>query len=117
MRCGFSSIDDWPSVYWHVAFRVLLLVYVDDFKMAGPPSAVSLAWQLTRQELLIGEPGPVSVFLGCTQREHSVSDAATDAKHRALEYDLEEFLRSCLDLFEDLTGDKVHRTSPTLYLP
>ena len=35
LKCGFLPVQDWPSVYWLDASRVLLLVYVDDFKMAG----------------------------------------------------------------------------------
>ena len=75
LMCGFLPIQDWPSVYWHDESRVLLLVYVDDFKMAGSPAAVATAWTRIRQELLIGDPSPVTVFLGCTQSEHVVSDA------------------------------------------
>ena len=90
-------------------------MYVDDFKMAGPPSAVSSAWKLIREELLIGDPGPVTVFLGCTQREHVVSDSE-GREYRALENNMEDFLKSCFSMFEEMTGDYVHHTSPTPYL-
>ena len=95
LKCGFLPVQDWPSVYWHDTSRVLLLVYVDDFKMAGPPSAVACAWTRIRQELLIGDPCPVTVFLGCTQCEHKVSDSE-NREYRALENNMEDFLKSCL---------------------
>ena len=34
---GFEPIgEEWPSVYIHEKLQLVLVVYVDDFKMAGP---------------------------------------------------------------------------------
>ena len=34
---GFNSMGaEWPSMFWHPRLRLLLSVYADDFKMAGP---------------------------------------------------------------------------------
>ena len=38
---GFREIDPWRSVYFHDKLKVLLVVYVDDFKMAGKKWALS----------------------------------------------------------------------------
>ena len=38
---GFTEIPTWPDVYFHSARNLLLVGYVDDFKMSGPPEAVS----------------------------------------------------------------------------
>ena len=35
---GFDAIPNWPSCYFHKTLRLFLVVYVDDFKMAGPAS-------------------------------------------------------------------------------
>ena len=63
---GMKSVPDWPSVYFDVSSHALLMVYVDDFKAAGPPAALDDLWARIRPRLQVGEPGPVSVFLGCT---------------------------------------------------
>ena len=33
---GFVALEDVPSAYYHKGLKILLTVYVDDFKMAGP---------------------------------------------------------------------------------
>ena len=37
-RAGTNS--EWRSCYYHPKYKVFLMVYVDDFKMSGPPEAV-----------------------------------------------------------------------------
>eukprot|EP00972_Heterocapsa_arctica_P018610 2749023-Heterocapsa_arctica.AAC.1 len=31
---GFTAVDDWTSVSWHPKLKLLLMVYVDDFKLS-----------------------------------------------------------------------------------
>jgi hypothetical protein len=62
---GFTSIPDWRSVYWHPELKVLLIVYVDDFKMSGPESSVAKGWEGLRKGLVIEDPTPAGKFLGC----------------------------------------------------
>ena len=33
---GFTPVSDLNSMYWHSKFKLLLMVYVDDFTMSGP---------------------------------------------------------------------------------
>ncbi len=34
---GFEAVGaEWPSVYFHKELKLLLIIYVDDFKLAGP---------------------------------------------------------------------------------
>jgi hypothetical protein len=40
VEAGFAPIADWRSVYWHPKLRLLLVVYVDDFKMSGPAASM-----------------------------------------------------------------------------
>ena len=36
LNIGFERVaPEWNSVYWHKAKRALLIVYVDDFKLAA----------------------------------------------------------------------------------
>ena len=40
-KVGFKPAPDpWKSVFWNKDLKVLLTVYVDDFKMAGPRCSV-----------------------------------------------------------------------------
>jgi len=33
---GWETISSWPGLYWNSKYKALLIVYVDDFKMAAP---------------------------------------------------------------------------------
>ena len=55
-RAGFTQISkDWPSCYYHPRLRLMLVVYVDDFKLAGPKKSMAEGWKLLRHELGIEE--------------------------------------------------------------
>ena len=45
-QVGFRPLhpDCWPSMFWHSELRLLLAVYVDDFKMAGPTDNIDKGW-------------------------------------------------------------------------
>ena len=47
---GFVPIsrEDWRSVFWHPKLKLMLVVYVDDFKLAGPKENLSTGWELLR---------------------------------------------------------------------
>jgi hypothetical protein len=52
-----------------------LVVYVDDFKMAGPKAAMAEGWRLIRRNIRMDNPTPLDKYLGC---EHKVRCAALD---------------------------------------
>ena len=68
---GFVAIPDWPSCFYHPDLRVLMIVYVDDIKMAGPKEMLPEAWKLLRQGLKIGPTEPAAHFLGCTHTKRA----------------------------------------------
>ena len=35
-KAGFKPIQDWKSCFWHPKYKMLLVLYVDGFKLAGP---------------------------------------------------------------------------------
>ena len=46
-QLGFKpSGEEWPSVYFHEAMKLLLVVYVDDLKLAGPTETMSTGWSM-----------------------------------------------------------------------
>ena len=50
--CGFNPIaaEDkaWRSCYFSPTLKCYMIVYVDDFKIAGPEKNVKKAWELIR---------------------------------------------------------------------
>ena len=63
---GLVPIDDWPSCYFHEKYKLFLMVYVDDFKMAGPEDRLEKGWELVRESgLKIEDPTPPGLFPGC----------------------------------------------------
>ena len=73
---GFVPCSPWRSCYFHPELGVFLIVYVDDFKMAGPTGeAMKRGWDLIRgpskvapEGLQTGDPEGVGRFLGCHHR-------------------------------------------------
>ena len=59
---GFNCIPEWKSCYWHHELRVLLVLYVDDFKLAGPTKNLPVAWEKIRRNLNTGDPQPLDHF-------------------------------------------------------
>jgi len=49
--------EGWPSVFFHPELKLLLVVYVDDFKMAGPIESMSKGWKLIDPRLTWTHPG------------------------------------------------------------
>ena len=64
---GFIMPDPggWPSVLFHTKLKLLLVVYVDDFKIAGPIESMSQGWQLFASKIDMDTPGQVNRYLGC----------------------------------------------------
>ena len=64
---GFAIPDPegWPSVFFHANLRLLLIVYVDDFKMSGPKDSLQKGWSLIASKIDLDTPGPVGRYLGC----------------------------------------------------
>ena len=45
-QIGFLPITDWRSCFWNENLKVMLVIYVDDFKMSGPIYGLKKAWIL-----------------------------------------------------------------------
>ena len=56
---GFIMPDPegWPSVFFHPELKLLLVVYVDDFKMSGPKENMSKGWSLIASKIDMDTPG------------------------------------------------------------
>ena len=96
---GFSAVGaEWPSVYYHKELELLLIIYVDDFKLAGPEENLAKGWALLRTKLTIGPEGPLGMYLGCNQQRESMTlyDGGTA---NIVIYDMESFLMQCIERY------------------
>ena len=46
---GIVELDNWGSCFWHPELKVSLIVYVDDFKLAGPTRNLTEGRGLSRK--------------------------------------------------------------------
>ncbi len=51
---GFRTIPGWPGVFTHEPFLVVLVVYVDDFKLAGDERDIEAAWRAISDAVNVG---------------------------------------------------------------
>jgi len=132
LSVGFTQVPDWQSVMWHPELKLLLVVYVDDFKLAGPTKSLPQDWSLLKQGLIIDDPRPVDKYLGCNhilhtiaapspfnvhtmQAEGGTSKDATSAKTNSssrktikmMQYDQSSFLKTCVEKYLELSGKQI----------
>ena len=71
VKQGWKQIlpDIWHSIFHHHELNCLLVVYVDDFKMAGPSENLPKAWASIKAAVDIGEPEAYDRYFGCMHRE------------------------------------------------
>ena len=49
---------NWPNVFWHAVKKLLLVVYVDDFKLSGPENQLEWFFDELRKHVDIEDPVP-----------------------------------------------------------
>ena len=81
---------------------MLLVVYVDDFKLAGPIAHLAKGWELITRYIQMEPPTPVGQFLGCDQKVVTARIKETGAMVRTMEYDMRSFLESCIERYQEL---------------
>ena len=64
---GFHPLypECWPSMFWHPRLKLLLGVYVDDFKMSGPSENIDAGWKLIASQIDMDTPEDAGRYLGC----------------------------------------------------
>ena len=95
---GFEPAKNWQSCYFHRDLQLFLIVYVDDFKMAGPPEAMKKGWALIRKNLILDDPTPFQRFLGCLHIICERTSPISGRTVRALEYDMSGFMYQCVSV-------------------
>ena len=63
---GFHPLypECWPSMFWHPKLKLLLGVYVDDFKMSGPSKNIDEGWKLIASQIDMDTPEDAGRYLG-----------------------------------------------------
>lgn len=55
-KCGFEKVVGWECFYVHREKQLFLIVYVDDFKMAGVKDNIKPMWETISKYLTIDDP-------------------------------------------------------------
>ena len=103
-KVGFVPIEEWRSCFWHPKWKMFLVVYVDDFKLAGPEKHMAECWHAIRSGIKTDDPSPVGKYLGCDHKVSTQMDPSTGHEYRIMEYDMSDFMRSCVDRYVELAG-------------
>ena len=83
--------------------KLLLVIYVDDLKMAGPKAQLPKGWSMLRQELRLEEETPLGLYLGCRiSKGEAVLHDKTPV--RTVTYDMETYLDMTVKKYCDVTG-------------
>ena len=71
MKVGFEAVltDVWKSVFYHPTKKLLLVVYMDDFKLAGPKQNIKEGWDLISSVIDMDSPDTVGRYFGCMHKE------------------------------------------------
>ncbi|CAE7705382.1 unnamed protein product [Symbiodinium sp. KB8] len=103
-KFGFKPLgDEWPSLYFHPDMKLLLVIYVDDLKLAGPKAQLSKGWDMLRRELRLEEETPLGLYLGCRiSKGEAVLHDKTSV--RTVTYDMETYLDMTVKKYSDVTG-------------
>ena len=114
---GFVEIEDWKSCFWHPALKVFLVLYVDDFKLVGPQESMEEAWKMIRQDIVTGDPRPLTHFLGCTHEPVKFTPEGSNKEVNGQIKNMEGFFRKCVETFQHLAGEGVKmKVVPTPFI-
>ena len=97
---------EWPSLYFHDQYKLLLAVYVDDLKMSGPKENLAKGWAEIRKVLDLEEEQPLGLYLGC-KVEKFCTKLHNGADVNAISYSMYDLLDMSVRKYCDITGLKM----------
>ena len=91
-------------MYFHKGLKLLLVIYFDDLKLAGPAQNLTKGWELLRSKLRIEPETDLGLYLGCllskgTNRLHDGTEEVT-----TMTYNMEGLLKLSVDKYLELVG-------------
>ena len=85
-------VEGHPSCYFHHGLNLFLMIYVDDFKLAGPRVHLKAGWDLVCAAVEMGRQEEAGLFLGC-HHERFEETLASGVVARGFKYNTEAYIR------------------------
>ena len=108
--------EEWPSMYFHKKLQLLLVIYVDDLKLAGPEENLTEGWEMLRSKLNIEPETDLGLYLGCVLRKGSTK-LHDGTPVSIMTYDMEGLLKLSVEKYLDIVGKDTklkHVSTPSL---
>ena len=108
--------EEWPSMYFHKKLQLLLVIYVDDLKLAGPEENLTKGWEMLRSKLNIEPETDLGLYLGCILSKGS-SKLHDGTPVSTMTYDMEGLLKLSVERYLDVVGKDTklkHVSTPSL---
>ena len=108
--------EEWPSMYFHKKLQLLLVIYVDDLKLAGPEENLTKGWEMLRSKLNIEPETDLGLYLGCILSKGS-SKLHDGTPVSTMTYDMEGLLKLSVERYLDIVGKDTklkHVSTPSL---
>ena len=81
LRRGFAPFaEEWQGVYWHEVSRALLIVYVDDFKLAARHGEHDALWSSIRKVIDMDPETLDGRFRGCSHERFTTTAGQAHTK-------------------------------------
>ena len=101
---GFKPIgEEWPSMYFHGELKLLLVIYVDDLKLAGPSENLAKGWEMLRTVLRIEPETDLGLYLGCVLSQGE-TQLHNGKKVKTITYNMEGLLKLSVEKYLDIIG-------------
>ena len=101
---GFKPIgEEWPSMYFHDELKLLLVIYVDDLKLAGPSENLAKGWEMLRTVLRIEHETDLGLYLGCVLSQGE-TQLHNGKKVKTITYNMEGLLKLSVEKYLDIIG-------------
>ena len=101
---GFRPIgEEWPSMYFHDELKLLLVIYVDDLKLAGPSENLAKGWEMLRTVLRIEPETDLGLYLGCVLSQGE-TQLHNGKKVKTITYNMEGLLKLSVEKYLDIIG-------------
>ena len=108
--------EEWPSMYFHKKLQLLLVIYVDDLKLAGPEENLTKGWEMLRSKLNIEPETDLGLYLGCILSKGS-SKLHDGTPVSTMTYDMEGLLKLSVERYLEIVGKDTklkHVSTPSL---
>ena len=79
-------------MYFHDELKLLLVIYVDDLKLAGPSENLAKGWEMLRTVLRIEPETDLGLYLGCVLSQGE-TQLHNGKKVKTITYNMEGLLK------------------------